>query len=261
MIKSKFPGVKAVILDMDGVLWKGTQPIGNLPAIFSKFDQLELKVILATNNSTGTPEIFQEKLKKFGVHVEADQIVNSSMAAAYVLSKKFPQGGPVYVVGEIGVTNALKEYGFFPSEESVIAVVVGMDWHFTYHSLAKAALLIRNGATYIATNHDATYPTPEGLMPGAGAVNALVTSASGVQPVFAGKPHATMMNMILERLKLSPQEILVVGDRLDTDIASGQNASCHTALVLSGVSTREEAEMWNPTPELIVPDLSALVEI
>ncbi len=256
--------IKGLILDMDGVLWRDREPIGNLPAIFARLQALGLQVMLATNNATRTPAQHLEKLRGFGVELEEHQVVNSAMATAYLLLRRFPQGGQIYVIGEDGIRTALQESGFeLPEQVELarppLAVVVGMDRQITYEKLSLATLLIRAGVPFYATNPDRTFPTPIGLVPGAGAIVAAVIAAAGQEPIWAGKPEPALMHLCLERMHLSPRETLVVGDRLETDIAGGQAASCRTALVLSGASTRAQAESWHPPADLLARDLAALV--
>lgn len=258
MIFNTSPDIQALILDMDGVLWRSNQPIGNLSHIFKKIRSNNLRIIFATNNSSKTIEQFQEKLRSFGVDVEPWQIVTSSIAASYLLKQKFPKGGPVFIIGEEGLINAITEQGFHHAEKKVLAVVAGIDRHITYHKLSTACLLIRQGAYFIGTNPDRTFPAPQGLMPGAGSILAYLEASSDVKPHIAGKPYPIMMEMIIERLCVTPQQILVVGDRLDTDILAGQRTGCHTALVLTGVSSRQDLENWSPKPDFIAPDLESL---
>jgi 4-nitrophenyl phosphatase len=253
--------IKAVILDMDGVIWRGSEPIGDLHQIFSRLYSRGWKVTLATNNATRTIAQYVDKLSAFGVNVEPWQIVNSAIAVAQHLNNLFPQGGAVYIIGEEGLSEALAEQGFFYAEENVLAVVVGMDRKLTYEKLRRATLLIRNGAPFIATNPDRTFPTPEGLIPGAGSILAALEAACYQAPVIAGKPSPAMYQIILSRLQLPPSEVLVIGDRPETDIAGAQAIGCRTALVLSGVASPTEAYAWNPVPDLIIADLDSISRI
>lgn len=252
--------IKALILDLDGVLWRANQPIGDLPAIFRHIRERGWKVVLATNNATRTVEQYVERMASYGVVIESWQVVHSGIAAARYLSGLFPAGGPVYVIGEEGVRQALGEHGFYPAEVDVLAVVVGMDRSLSYDKLRKATLFIRSGCPFIATNPDRTFPTPDGLVPGAGAILAAIEAASYVSPYVAGKPAPEMYRIALERLQLTPQEVLVVGDRPETDIDGAQRLGCRTALVLSGVVNEEEASLWQPPPDLISTDLATIVQ-
>ncbi|NMC79509.1 MAG: HAD-IIA family hydrolase [Chloroflexi bacterium] len=255
------PRIKALIMDMDGVLWRGTQPIGDLGANFDKIRSLGLKFALATNNAGYSIDQFVEKIRGLGAKIQPEQIVTSSMAAAYLLKQRFPQGGPVYVVGQDGLIDALAQQEFYPSVEGALAVVAGTDHGFTYQKLVNATVLIRKGVPFYGTNPDRSYPTPDGLLPGAGSILAAIEAATDVKPFIAGKPYPPMMDMALERLGTTLEETLVVGDRLDTDILWAQNSGCHAALMLSGVSTPEDAQAWKPQPDLVVPELAALLEI
>jgi len=258
--------IKALILDMDGVLWRDNTPISDLPAIFARIHERGLKVALATNNATRSVEEYLQKLVGFGVKLEPWQIISSALAAADVLAKRFPDGGPVFVVGENGIQRTLEERGFQPSvdpddETTPVAVVSSFDRSVTYQKLRRATLHIRAGAPFYGTNPDKTFPTPQGLVPGAGSILAAIEAATSVEPMIIGKPQPAMMYMALEKLGTSPNETLVVGDRLETDIAAGQAAGCKTALVLSGVSTMEQAKKWQPAPDFIFDDLAALLEM
>jgi 4-nitrophenyl phosphatase len=253
--------INSLILDMDGVLWKGEQPIGDLPFIFKCIHQHKYKVVLATNNAMLSTEDYFNKLNRFGVCLERWQIINSSLATASYLRNKYPEGGPVFIIGENGLHNTLDKYGFFHSEDKPIAVVAGLDRSLTYEKLKIATLFIRNGADFIGTNPDRTYPMPEGLVPGAGSILAALESASDSPPKIIGKPAPEMYYIALNRLKSKPEETLVIGDRLETDIVGAQLIGCPTGLVLSGVTTREMAMEWEPTPTFITQDLADMLNV
>lgn len=252
-----------LILDMDGVLWRDNTPIGDLSAVFRRINAMGLKFTLATNNSTKSVEQYQQKLDAFGAHVESWQIVTSSHAVADMLTKKFPGRGDVYVIGEDGIKFTLRENGFNvvpPAEtKNAIAVVVGIDREINFPKLKEATLLIRRGVPFYGTNSDLTFPTPEGLIPGAGSFLALISAATGVNPIVAGKPAPFLLDLALDRMGTPRERTLVVGDRLETDVAGGQAAGCPTALVLSGVSTREMGEAWEPKLDLIADDLMSML--
>lgn len=251
--------IKALVLDMDGVLWRENEAIGDLSATFAKFKKAGLQVIMATNNATRTQEQYVEKLAGLGAYVRKDQIITSAMGIAYLLKKRFPQRGSVYVIGEIGLTTALEEAGFAISEENPVAVVAGMDRQISFGKLKRATLLIRKGVPFYGTNPDRTFPTPEGLIPGAGAILSALVAATDVDPIIAGKPNPTLYEFAIEKLGVKPEETLAVGDRIETDILGGQRAGLHTALVLSGIATREEGLAWSPKIDLIVPELGELL--
>ncbi|MGE5224648.1 MAG: HAD-IIA family hydrolase [Omnitrophica WOR_2 bacterium] len=258
---AKTSHIRGLIVDMDGVLWRGTEPVGDLPAIFRRIREHGWRIVLATNNATRTPEQYQEKLLSYGVDLSPNEIINSAIATARYLSRRFPQGGPVYIVGEEGLVEALSAAGFYACMQDPVAVVVGMDRQFTYEKMRVANQLIRNGALFIATNTDKTFPTPDGLVPGAGAVIAGIETAAGVSPMVIGKPSTEMYRVSLDLLHTSPAETLAIGDRLETDIAGGQALGCLTALVLSGVTSIEQAKAWQPKPDWIAKDLAELLSM
>lgn len=252
--------IKALILDMDGVLWRDTEPIGDLPSIFSKITKMGLKVVFATNNATRDESQYIDKLSSFGISATPEQIVNSSLATAMTLKKIYPEGGPVFLIGEQGLVNILSRYGFYPSEESPLCVVVGMDRWVTYEKMSKASLLIGKGLPFYGTNPDKSFPTPEGQTVGTGAILAAIEAATSIEPIVCGKPYPQMMDLALERMGLTPQEAMVVGDRYETDILGGVNANCVTTLVLSGVTPEEKVPSLDPKPDYVYADLNALVD-
>jgi 4-nitrophenyl phosphatase len=258
------PQIKALILDMDGVIWKADSPIGDLASIFARIDSLGLKYVFATNNSTKTSEQYAERLKKYGVNVESWQVVTSSQAAALAVAQEFPPGSKVFMIGEDGIRMALEERGFeiLPVDlaASAQAFVMGIDRGITFDKVVEGTLLVRRGVPFYATNLDKTFPTPRGEIPGSGAWVSVITTATGIDPVVAGKPFPYLIELALERLGTRKEATLVVGDRLETDIAAGQAVGCPTALVLSGISTREQSDMWKPAMDLIAADLRTLID-
>ena len=281
MLDKLSPPVCGLILDMDGVLWKDDTPIGDLHATFDRIHARGLKVTLATNNATKTVEEYLEKLRGFGVTLEPWQIITSSEALAHVLVNKFGPNssssplpyregenkglGHVFVVGENGIVSALREKGFAPitdpdDETRPVAVVSSWDRQLTFQKLRRATLHVRAGAPLYATNADRSFPTPEGLIPGAGSILAALETATDVKATVIGKPSPFMVEIAIERMGLTKDEVLVVGDRLETDIAGGQAMKARTAVVLSGVATPEQAKAWKPKPDLIAKDLGELAK-
>ena len=256
--------IKSLIIDMDGVLWRENAPIGDLPAIFRRVRARGLKFVFATNNGTRTPEQYATRLSEFGVTVEPSQVITSALGVAEMIKEKIPSGAPVFVIGGDGVKSAVQEAGFqlasVETAETAQAVIIGIDRDISFDKMREATLLVRRGIPFFATNPDKTFPTPRGEIPGAGAWISVIVTATEIEPTFAGKPFPFLMEMALERLGTKREETLVVGDRLETDIAAGQAVGCPTALVLSGVSTRAQAEAWNPPPNFIVQDLETLLK-
>ena len=256
--------IKSLIIDMDGVIWRSDAPIGNLAAIFARIRERGLQFVFATNNSTKTSGQYVRRLQEFGVLVEPWQVVTSSQAAAHAMAQKFPPGSKVFMIGEEGLRIPLEEEGFeiLSTEDApqAQAVVMGLDRSVNFQKLVEATLLVRSGVLFYATNTDRTFPTPRGQIPGAGAWISVITTATNVDPIVAGKPFPFLMDLAMEKLGTTHTETLVIGDRLETDIAAGQAVGCPTALVLSGVSTKEQAENWKPKIDIIVEDLETLIE-
>lgn len=257
--------IKALILDMDGVIWSSDTPLGDLPAIFKRIEERGLKYVFATNNGTKTPEQYVDTLSKFGVRVDSSQVVTSALGVAHMLTatRNFPRGTKAFMIGEDGVRTALEEKGFeilsLADAPAAQVVVMGIDRQINFEKMREATLLVRRGIPFYATNPDKTFPTPRGEIPGAGAWISVITTATDMEPIYAGKPFPYMMELSLERLGTKKEETLVVGDRLETDIAAGQAVGCPCALVLSGVSTPEQAAVWRPKIDLIAEDLSSLI--
>ncbi len=262
MIFDHLPNIQGLIIDMDGVLWLDTQPIGDLSAIFKKIHQIGLRMILATNNATRTVEDYQEKLRGFGVEIEKSQIINSAQAAGIHLQEKFPGGASVFVVGQPSLKETLEDYGMCVVSagfRGIDVVVASLDYQLTYDKLRQASLLIQSGSYFVGTNPDITLPTPDGLIPGSGTVIKALEIASGKHAKIIGKPEPVLYEIALRRLQCEPKQALAIGDRLDTDIAGAQAAGIHTALVLSGVSSQEQLHNYRPKPDLIAQNLAELI--
>lgn len=255
-----------LIIDMDGVLWRGETPVPGLPDFFAVLRAQGLAFVLATNNATKTAAQYERRLAGYGVEIPARQILNSAEASALFLRHKLFPGAAVYVVGEEGLRMAMEEQGlkvlaadgFIGPESRADAVVVGFTRYVCYPQLASAAHLINHGADFIGTNPDVTIPTEMGPLPGAGSLLAFIKAATGVEPVIVGKPNRTLFDEALRRLNSQPQATAMVGDRLTTDIAGGSAAGLKTILLLSGVTDQAELEASSIQPDLVFEDLRAL---
>ncbi len=265
--------IKNLILDMDGVLWRGETALPGLVEFFATLRRLEIGFALATNNATKTAVQYVEKLARFGVDIPAAAIVTSAEATAAYLRQEYGEetavsATAVYVVGESGLHNAMMAQGFpiiTPAEVKAGAVpalvVVGFTRYATYDDLAMGALAVHKGARFIGTNPDPAFPSELGPLPGAGALIAFVQTATGVTPTLVGKPGPIMFQQAMQRLGGAPHNTAMVGDRLSTDIAGGQAAGLTTILVLSGISTRADAQNNRFKPDYIVADITELAEI
>ena len=251
-------GIRAVVLDMDGVLWRGETPLPGLTALFDFFAVESIPFVLATNNSTTTQDVFVRKLSGMGVVVPRECVVTSAVATAAYLREHFPADVRVHVVGEAGLYHILLEAGITPVMMDADVVVVGMDRDVTYEKLRRATTMIRDGAVFIGTNGDRTFPMPDGLAPGAGTILAALEASTDQQPLVIGKPENAMFEMALAHLGTDASYTLMVGDRLETDIVGAQRAGLKTALVWSGVTTPELLAESGITPDLVCDDIAAL---
>jgi len=256
-----FADIEAVIMDMDGVLWTGDVALPGMAACFAWLWARGLPFALATNNSGKSPATYVEKLAKLGVPGVLDgQIVTSGTATVGYMQAHYPPGSPIHILGGDGLRQVMAAAGFTLVEDGVRAVVVGLDPQLTYDKLKRAALLIRGGADFVATNQDMTIPSPDGLAPGAGSLVAALRATTEREPlVTIGKPGAPMFEAALRVVGTAPQHTLMIGDRLNTDIEGAARLGLKTALVLTGVSTRAEAEVANTPPDGVFDDLPALM--
>ncbi len=248
-----------LITDMDGVLWRGREPMPGLIEFFRFMRRHDVRFVCATNNASTLGEKLAERLQGWGADVQADEIVTSSIATADYLAAHFPIGSRVYVVGMEGLRAPLQEKGFELAEDHVAAVVAGIDWNLTYNQLKRAALNIRAGARFIGTNGDRTFPSPEGIIPGAGAILAALEAATEVKPIVMGKPEPYLYEAALHRMQAAPEQTLVLGDRLETDILGAVRLGLKSALVLSGVTTRTQLAASEYQPDWVFDDIQALM--
>ena len=253
--------VRGVICDMDGVLWRGDEPLPGLVAFFDLLRRRHIPYILATNNSSKSPSDYVAKLARMGVEgVPESAMMSSGIATAAYLRERYPEGTRVHVLGGDGLRRALAGVGFVLADDAAQIVVVGLDWELNYAKLQRATYLIRAGALFVGTNRDATFPTPEGLSPGAGSIIAALATSTGQEPLIVGKPYLPMFEAAIRMLGLPAAQILMIGDRLDTDILGARHVGVKTALVLTGVSTLADVEHSETRPDAVYPDLQALIE-
>jgi glycerol 3-phosphatase-2 len=249
----------ALLFDLDGVLYRGDEPVPGAPETMDALREAGAHVVFLTNNSSRTPEQVSAKLGAMGIHSAPAEVVTSATATADLLAVR--GGGTAFVMGGDGVVGALRDAGLRVVDgepEAVDLVVVGIDDDLTYARLRTACLLVRRGASFVATNADPTFPaTGRELWPGAGALVAAITTATGVEAEVVGKPHAPLFHAALRRAGvLNP---LVIGDRLDTDIAGAAALGWDSLLVLSGVATEDEVAESSVRPTYVAPDVRALL--
>jgi 4-nitrophenyl phosphatase len=253
--------IRAVVSDMDGVLWRGDKPMPGLIAFFAFLRRQGIRFILATNNATRTARQYVEKLASHGVQVsEAEILPSCDVVSDYLLTIASP-GARVFVVGEAALIESLCARGFVISEDEAEFVVAGLDRQVTYAKVARATRLIRNGARFIGTNPDKTWPSETEITPGAGAVLAFIEAATDVKPFIVAKPEPVMFQQALARLGAQPEETAMIGDRLETDIEGGLRAGLKTILVLSGISTEADVEKTGIRPDWTFQDIGELARV
>lgn len=252
--------IRGLIIDLDGVLWRGAQPLPGLQAFFATLRRLGLAPLLATNNATASPADVAARLAGYGAAVGPQEVITSSEAAAALLREHLPAGAPVLPVGEAGLRAALDGAGFALVEhaDGARAVVVALDRSLTWGLLTEACLAIRAGALFVGANPDVTFPTERGLAPGSGALLAAIQAATGVAPLVVGKPEPPLFQAALARLTLPSAQVLAIGDRLETDILGAQRAGLRSALLLTGVTTPAELKRSPIQPDCVFQDLADL---
>ena len=250
--------LRGLVIDMDGVLWHGEEPLPGLLEFFDVLKRRQIRFILATNNNTQTPEGFVQKARRMGIELQPDQVVTAGVATVHFLGSKYPAGSRIYVVGEAALKGLITDAGFVLADTDVCAVVATLDHQLNYEMIKRATLLIRGGADFIGPNPDPSYPTPEGIVPGGGAVVAAIAASSDCQPLIIGKPESWMFRICMERMQLGMEEVASLGDRLETDILGGQRMGINTILVLSGVSTLKDLAASDIQPTWIFSGIQEL---
>lgn len=242
------------LIDLDGTCFRGNQLIKGALDFVYRLEEKGIPYLYLTNNSTRSPELVAEKLKSFGFPAHAEQVYSSAIATAEYLKENV--GSPtVYVIGEEGLIRAIQMAGLTITDHHPDVVVVGLDRQFSYEKMKIACLAIQKGAKFIGTNRDRSLPTEEGNLPGSGSLAMAIASATGVDPLFIGKPEPIIMRYALKKLGISAQEVLVVGDNLETDILAGKKADMDSMLVFTGVTTPEMLKKSTIQPTYAINDL------
>ena len=245
------------LFDLDGVMYRGSEPISGAPEAVARLRSLDKRLAFVTNNSSRTPEAVAATLTRVGIPADADEVVTSALVTADLLASRGIE--EAFVVGEDGIVDALRARGIRVVEgdpDRVDSVVVGLDRHLDYAKLTRAAILVERGAALVATNADASFPAPEGVWPGAGALLAAIETTAGVRAEVVGKPHPPLLRAALDRA--GGGRPLLIGDRLDTDIAGAAALGWDSLLVLTGISTRGDLATASVAPTFVGDDLAAL---
>lgn len=232
---------KVLLVDLDGTVYRGAQAVPGAAAFLGRALARGLRVLYVTNRSTRTPEAVAAHLVALGIPATPDAVLTSSLATVRWLEREAP-GARVFFVGEEGLERALAASSLTVTDRDPDYVVVGFDGSINYQKIDTAARLARGGAKLVATNPDRVLNTDRGLAPGNGALVAAIATAANVPPHFVGKPERLIFDIALEVLGCAREEVLVIGDNLETDIAGGVAAGLETVLLLTGVSTREDLQ-------------------
>jgi NagD protein len=245
-------------MDMDGVLVHEEHAIPGADAFVARLRALGRRFLVLTNNSIYTARDLAARLRSSGIDVPEEAIWTSALATARFLQDQRP-GGSAFVIGEAGLTTALHNAGYTLTERSPDYVVLGETRTYSFERITHAIRLIETGSRFIATNPDATGPSIEGPLPATGSVAALISRATGIEPYFVGKPNPLMMRSALNAIDAHSETAAMVGDRMDTDVVSGLEAGMEAILVLSGLTTRADAERHPYRASRIVDSIADLL--
>jgi 4-nitrophenyl phosphatase len=235
---------KLALIDLDGTLYRGSQAIEGAGAFVRRLRQRGIQPVFFTNNSTRTPAQVKSKLASMDISAYEDEVCTSAQASATYLQQRVGTGEMVLYIGEQGLKDALQACGFHPllvrtcsfaESGQASAAVLGLDPQVTYRDLTTFCERVADLQSFILTNGDVRLPAEGKFLPGNGALGSFVSTATGIQPYVAGKPNADFVKYALDRFHVSPNQALLIGDNIDTDIAAGHHAGVYSILVETGV--------------------------
>ncbi|ADU31656.1 HAD-superfamily subfamily IIA hydrolase like protein [Evansella cellulosilytica DSM 2522] len=242
------------LIDLDGTMYRGEEKIDAASRFVKNLEKKGIPYLFVTNNSSRTPKQVSEKLMSMDIPATKDHVFTSSIATANYIEQHFGKT-KVYMIGEEGLEDALMNKGMIFSSDNVDVVVMGLDRKLTYDKLAKACLLVREGATFISTNGDIAIPTEKGFLPGNGSLCSVVEVSTGVIATYIGKPEAIIVQQALEVLGVEKNKTVMVGDNYATDIMAGINAGMDTIIVHTGVTTRDHLSSIDIQPSWSIDSL------
>jgi len=244
---------------MDGVLIHEEVALPGAEEFIGRLQEQDKEFLVLTNNSIYTCRDLSVRLADVGIDVPGERIWTSAVATAQFLSNQVPDAS-AYVIGEAGLKTALHKVGYTLTDTDPDFVVLGESRTYSFQNITQAVQLIDQGARFVATNPDATGPSPEGPLPATGSVAALLTEATGQEPYFVGKPNPVMIRSGLNRIGAHSESTAMVGDRMDTDVVAGIEAGLTTYLVLTGSTSRDELTEFAYRPDDVVESVAELVE-
>ena len=253
-----FKNKKAFICDMDGVIYHGNQLLPGVKEFVNWLIDNKKEYLFLTNSSQRSPKELAQKLERLGLDVPEKNFYTSALATATFLASQKPHC-TAYVIGDAGLTNALYDQGIAMNDINPDYVVVGETQNYTLDRIEQATELLTNGAKLIGTNYDLTGPTERGIMPATRALIAPIELTTGKLAYYVGKPNPLMMRNALKKIGCSPEETVIIGDRMDTDIIAGIESEIDTILVLSGVTDRVNINNYPYSPQLILDGVGELI--
>lgn len=259
-------GIGTLLVDMDGVLYRGETPIKGSARAINELRRRGKKLVFITNNSASSRAAYVRKLRRMGIKTEKSEIMTSGYATALFIKKNLPQS-VIYFIGEKGLKQELEEAGLrtvgAAQAERATHVVASFDRKLDYRKISAGLHALLRGAEFIATNSDATYPTERGLSPGAGTTIGALKGCSEREPrIVIGKPSPVMVELAMRKAGAKRKNTAIVGDRLNTDVAAGKKSGIRTILLLSGISSRKDAQKSKGTryaPDFVHDDLEEVV--
>jgi HAD superfamily hydrolase (TIGR01457 family) len=255
------PPYTTYLIDLDGVVYRGEELIPGAKEFIAWLDSSQKKYLFVTNNSFASETQVLAKLARLGIKSDESHVMGAGQAAVQNIARRFP-GASVYVVGEQPLFDLVHEYGLHAADrdaQKADVVLVGLDRAFDYKTLTNAVLAVRAGAVFIAINRDPLLPIVGGVIPGCGAMVGAIEGGSCTRPEVVGKPEPTLLHEAMHRLNSQPDETVMIGDGLDTDIQAGVAAGTHTLLVLSGKDSRKDLERSPVKPEHVYENLAAVI--
>ena len=255
----KIRGKKGFICDMDGVIYHGNKLLPGVKEFVEWLVKEQKPFLFLTNSSERTPMEIRDKLLRLGVEVDEKVFYTSALATAAFISSQKPNGS-AYIIGEAGLINAMYNAGYTMNNVDPDYVIVGDTHSYSFDKIAHAVNLVLKGAKLIGTNPDITGPVEDGIIPATKALVAPIEIATGKKAYFIGKPNPLMMRIALKKIGCSPEETVIIGDRMDTDIIAGIESEIDTCLVLSGITTREMINNYPYTPDFVLNGVIDLVK-
>ena len=253
----------AILIDLDGTVYRGSEMIEGANRFIRTLKKRSIPYLFVTNNSSRTPEAVAEHLQNIGIECEAGEVCTTAQAAAHY-AVEHELGSRAFVIGEEGLRQALSSACIDTVDDQPDFVIQGIDRAFDYEKLRKAVHFISEGCPYVLTNPDLKLPSEKGFLPGAGAIAAAIQAASQAEPILIGKPSPVIMRYAIKKLGFAAKDVWVVGDGVRTDIAAGQAVGSRSALVLTGVTTKEnfeqECALANVRPDIVCETLGSVIK-